>query len=87
MSSGGDERRRAMSSLICQLSVSVDGFAAGPNQSVENPIGEGGMALHEWVFTTASWRAQHGIDGGEPGPDSDVVASSAVTHIKYRVVR
>src|SRR5450631_701576 len=68
-------RRNSMSSLICQLSVSVDGFAAGPNQSLENPIGEGGMALHEWVFGTASWRAQHGMDGGDAGPDSDVIES------------
>jgi len=62
-----------MGSVNCHISVSLDGFVAGPNQSVENPIGEGGMRLHEWVFATRGWRAQHGREGGEPGPDSDVV--------------
>jgi dihydrofolate reductase len=62
-----------MSSVTCQISVSLDGFVAGPNQSVENPIGEGGMGLHEWAFATRGWRAQHGREGGEPGADSDVV--------------
>ncbi|TMC62952.1 MAG: dihydrofolate reductase, partial [Chloroflexota bacterium] len=45
-----------MSKVTCQISISLDGFVAGPNQSLANPIGEGGMRLHEWVFTTASWR-------------------------------
>lgn len=62
-----------MSSVTCQISVSLDGFVAGPNQSAENPIGEGGMRLHEWAFATRGWRAQHGREGGEPGADSDVV--------------
>lgn len=60
-------------SLTCQISVSLDGFAAGPRQSPENPLGEGGMRLHEWVFRTAAWRAQHGLEGGEQGADSEVV--------------
>jgi dihydrofolate reductase len=50
--------------LRFQVSCSVDGFVAGPNQSEENPLGEGGMALHEWVFDLAAWRAEHGLDGG-----------------------
>jgi len=62
-----------MRSVKCQISISLDGYVAGPNQSLENPIGEGGMRLHEWLFATASWRRQHGLEGGEPGPDSDVV--------------
>jgi len=62
-----------MRSVKCQISISLDGYVAGPNQSLENPIGEGGMRLHEWLFETASWRRQHGLEGGEPGPDSDVV--------------
>jgi dihydrofolate reductase len=62
-----------MGSVTCQISVSLDGFVAGPNQSVENPLGEGGMRLHEWAFATRGWRAQHGREGGEPGADSDVV--------------
>jgi dihydrofolate reductase len=54
-----------MGSVTCQISISLDGFVAGPNQSVENPIGEGGMRLHEWLFSTGSWRRQHGERGGE----------------------
>jgi dihydrofolate reductase len=62
-----------MSSLRCQISISLDGFVAGPNQSVADPIGEGGMRLHEWVFATASWRRQHGLAGGEQSADGEVV--------------
>lgn len=62
-----------MGKVTCQISISLDGFVAGPNQSLENPIGEGGMRLHEWAFATASWRRHQGQAGGEGGPDSDVV--------------
>jgi len=62
-----------MSSVTCQISISLDGFAAGPNQSLKNPIGESGMRLHQWVFETASWREQHGEKGGSRTADSDVV--------------
>jgi dihydrofolate reductase len=62
-----------MSSVTCHISISLDGFVAGPNQSMENPIGEGGMRLHEWAFATDSWREQHGLDGGEPTADGEVV--------------
>jgi dihydrofolate reductase len=48
-----------------QISVSLDGFMAGPNQSEENPLGEGGEGLHEWVFKLAAWRDPHDMDGGE----------------------
>ncbi len=60
-----------------QISISLDGFAAGPEQSAENPLGIGGMQLHEWVFATRSWRAQHGQEGGEDGVDSDIAARAA----------
>jgi dihydrofolate reductase len=66
-----------MGIVTCQISISLDGFAAGPNQSLDNPLGEGGMRLHEWVFPTASWRRQEGQEGGEDGPDSDVAAEVA----------
>jgi dihydrofolate reductase len=61
-----------MSSVTCHISISLDGYAAGPNQSLENPIGEGGMRLHEWVVATHGWRAVHGLEGGERSADSDV---------------
>jgi dihydrofolate reductase len=61
-----------MSSVTCQISVSLDGFVAGPNQSLDTPLGEGGERLHEWVVATESWRRQHGREGGERGVDSEV---------------
>jgi dihydrofolate reductase len=62
-----------MSSVTSHISISLDGFVAGPNQSLENPIGEGGMRLHEWAFATESWRRQQALDGGEGSADSEVV--------------
>lgn len=62
-----------MSSVTCHISMSLDGFVAGPNQSMEDPLGEGGMRLHEWVFATDSWREQHGLEGGERTSDAKVV--------------
>jgi dihydrofolate reductase len=62
-----------MSSVTCHISMSLDGFVAGPNQSLENPIGEGGMRLHQWAFHTDSWRQQHGREGGERNVDAEVV--------------
>ena len=66
-----------MGIVTCQISISLDGFVAGPNQSPENPIGEGGMRLHEWVFPTAGWRRQQGMAGGDDGADSEVAEESA----------
>lgn len=62
-----------MTSVTCQISVSLDGFVAGPNQSMEDPIGVGGERLHDWAFATSSWREQHGQEGGERNADADVV--------------
>jgi dihydrofolate reductase len=53
------------------ISVSLDGYMAGPDQSVENPLGVGGESLHEWVVATREWRKMHGMDGGAEGIDSD----------------
>ena len=56
--------------------MSLDGFVAGPSQSVDNPLGIGGMRLHEWVFPLAVWRAMHGLEGGEVNASSAVVEES-----------
>ena len=61
-----------MNSVTSQISISLDGFVAGPNQSIDNPIGEGGMRLHQWAFQTDSWRAHHGRAGGKRNLDSEV---------------
>jgi dihydrofolate reductase len=56
--------------------MSLDGFVAGPRQSVENPLGIGGMRLHEWVFPLAIWRAMHALAGGEANDSTRVVEES-----------
>jgi len=53
-----------MSRLRLRISVSLDGFIAGPNQSVQDPLGIGGEQLHEWVFPLEVWRRPHGMAGG-----------------------
>jgi dihydrofolate reductase len=53
--------------------MSLDGFVAGPNQSLEHPLGEGGMQLHEWAFALAAWRNAHGMEGGEVNASTAVV--------------
>jgi dihydrofolate reductase len=65
-----------MTRLIGDISISLDGFVAGPNPSLEQPLGEGGELLHEWAFAATSWRESHGLEGGEKNADSDVIAES-----------
>jgi dihydrofolate reductase len=65
-----------MARLTFDISMSLDGFVAGPNQTLEQPLGEGGEQLHEWALGLASWRERHGMDGGETGPDDDVMSES-----------
>lgn len=65
-----------MSRLRFRISMSLDGFVAGPNQSVQEPLGIGGERLHEWVTRLAQWRAQHGKPGGEVDASSPVVEES-----------
>ena len=54
-----------MSKVRVHISTSVDGYVAGPNQSQEHPLGEGGEELHDWLVRLRSWREQAGMDGGE----------------------
>jgi dihydrofolate reductase len=56
-----------------QLAVSLDGFVAGPEQSEQNPLGIGGMDLHDWVVKLEVWRKQHGLEGGEANASTPVV--------------
>src|SRR5271156_6633092 len=60
-----------------RISVSLDGYMAGPNQSEANPLGEGGEALHEWAFRQASFKEMHELgDGGERGVSDEIVRAS-----------
>ena len=65
-----------MSRLRVHISVSGDGYVAGPNQSPENPLGEGGEGLHEWVVRLRAWREPHGMEGGEVNASTPVVEES-----------
>ena len=56
--------------------MSLDGFVAGPNQSTEKPLGEGGEALHDWAFDLAAWREPHGKEGGTTNASTEVVKES-----------
>ncbi len=56
------------------FSVSLDGFGAGPNQDLQNPLGVGGMALHDWFFATRTFQTVHGKGGGSTGIDDDFAA-------------
>jgi len=62
-----------MTKLRFQVSMSLDGFIAGPNPSEKDPLGEGGMQLHEWAFKLAAWRKPHGRDGGEVNASTQIV--------------
>ena len=55
------------------ITMSVDGFVAGPNQTLEQPLGEGGEELHEWILGLESWRRLHGLEGGEAATDDELV--------------
>jgi dihydrofolate reductase len=63
-----------MTKLQLNITMSLDGYVAGPNQSVTTPLGEGGEQLHDWAFATRTFRAVHGMEGGATGPDDDIAA-------------
>jgi len=60
--------------IVSSIGVSIDGYSAGPNQSLDNPLGVGGLALMTWAFTTRTFQAMHGGNGGDTGPDEDFAA-------------
>jgi len=62
-----------MSKLRLRISLSLDGYVAGPHQSVEEPLGVGGEDLHQWVFPLAAWRKPHGLEGGKTDESTPVV--------------
>jgi len=62
-----------MTKVFADISVSLDGFVAGPNPTLEEPLGRGGEELHEWALKLAAWRKRHGREGGETNLDSTVM--------------
>jgi len=65
-----------MSRLRLWIAMSLDGLVAGPAQDVDNPLGVGGMRLHDWVFPLAVWREMQGLEGGEVNESTPVVEAS-----------
>jgi dihydrofolate reductase len=59
---------------VHSFSISLDGYGAGPNQSVDNPLGVGAMALHQWAFATRTFQKMFGNEGGATGVDDDFAA-------------
>ncbi|HSC24032.1 MAG TPA: dihydrofolate reductase family protein [Casimicrobiaceae bacterium] len=62
-----------MSRLRFRIAMSLDGFVAGPDQSVDHPLGVGGMRLHEWAFALAAFRRMHGLEGGDVNASTPII--------------
>jgi len=67
-----------MSKLRVYFSISIDGYGAGPNQDLENPLGVGGLRVFDWFFPTRTWQKMHGKEDGQTGVDDDVAARGFV---------
>jgi dihydrofolate reductase len=59
--------------VVVDITTSVDGFVAGPNDGVGNGLGDRGERLHEWVYDLATWREPHGLTGGEMNRDAEIL--------------
>jgi dihydrofolate reductase len=68
-----------MTQLKLEITMSLDGFVAGPDPSLDDPLGQGGERLHEWALGLVSWREQHGLEGGEENIDSEIVAETTAS--------
>ncbi len=65
-----------MGKVTSDMSMSLDGFIAGPNDDLERPLGDGGDRLHQWVYGLASWRELHSLAGGKTNRDAEVLDES-----------
>jgi dihydrofolate reductase len=71
-----------MSKLKLNITMSLDGYVAGPDQSMENPLGVGGEQLHDWIVPLRAWRESHGMEGGEENastPFADIIGGAGAT--------
>jgi dihydrofolate reductase len=66
-----------------EISMSLDGYVAGPDPTLEEPLGRNGEELHEWVVATKAWREQHGLEGGDDNEESDMVGEGVSTAGAY----
>jgi dihydrofolate reductase len=65
-----------MSIVRLNITMSADGYVAGPNQSLERPLGDRGEQLHQWAFAARTFCEMHGLEGGSTGPDDDIIAET-----------
>ena len=65
-----------MGQVIADITMTLDGFIAGPDDGVEKPLGEGGERIHQWLYDSSSWRELHGQEGGEKRIDDALVAEA-----------
>jgi dihydrofolate reductase len=65
-----------MSTVRVDITMSLDGFVAGPRATLQEPLGEGGERLHQWVYELAPWREKHGLTGGTTNADAEVLEES-----------
>ncbi|MFB7086782.1 dihydrofolate reductase family protein [Streptomyces sp. NPDC056296] len=62
-----------MTTVTADLAITLDGYVAGPNVTLDNPQGDGGEPIFDWIHTLASWRERQGMTGGEENRDSELV--------------
>lgn len=65
-----------MGKVFVDISMSLDGFIAGPNAAPQNPLGDGGQRLHQWMYEVVSWRERQSLTGGQINQDDEVVQES-----------
>ncbi|MDQ3991094.1 MAG: dihydrofolate reductase family protein [Actinomycetota bacterium] len=65
--------------VFADITMSLDGFVAGPDDGVDEPLGKGGDRLHDWIYDLDTWRERHGLEGGDSNRDAEIVAESFET--------
>jgi dihydrofolate reductase len=65
-----------MGQVIADITMTLDGFVAGPDDGVEKPLGEGGERIHQWLYDSTAWRELHGQEGGEERADGALVTEA-----------
>jgi dihydrofolate reductase len=75
-----------MSKVRAHITTSLDGYVAGPNQTVEQPLGVGGERLHEWVVQLKSWRQGAGMEGGQEGGVNDAVFREEIANVGAEIM-
>lgn len=71
------ENKKTTRVRVGGFTISLDGYGAGPEQSIDNPLGIGGEAMHDWIVSTRAWRQMHGKEGGSEGIDNEFAARAS----------